>query len=319
MASISESLLVSSEEDLQFECDPCKYEGDKRGANFFCQDCIEYLCDACKLAHQKLAATRKHQVVSKGSMPLKRYLTTNFQEENEILCTCNDGKKVTVYCKFHNKVICLDCKKLKHRRCESLSIEQACVEFIPCNREQTLQQINELIKEVRMLKIKRSEDMDNLTTQADECRTKVKSLRREVNDHFDELEYSIDAYETTERETLEQHLDTCNAVLATLQADCQSFEATTTSNKHLVFIRNLKLTKQIGYVTEALSDMAKEDTEPKIVFKCDQTLSCTVLKGTGTVQTNEIKDTSNLNVQSSKQVNDEDKSVRENPYGCIWR
>lgn len=145
MASVDgrHSLQESSDEMFQFECSPCEYEGIKTEAKHFCPECGDYLCQSCKMTHQKLSVTRKHQVVSGSKMPKKGETPKEPQLPNIALCSCN-SEYVKIYCEDHNEVICVNCKILKHRSCNSVEIEVKCNAIESTTTESTHQRMIEM-------------------------------------------------------------------------------------------------------------------------------------------------------------------------------
>ena len=75
-----------------------------------CQDCSIYLCDACWKAHQKMVATRKHQIVSLEEVKKKAKLLHRPQ-----FCPKHENEILKLYCKTCSKPICGDCTYVDHR------------------------------------------------------------------------------------------------------------------------------------------------------------------------------------------------------------
>ena len=137
MASVdgAKSLQVSSDESFEFECGPCIYECVKKESVIFCYQCDDYLCASCRSTHQKLPVTRNHQVVSGSSMARKKASKWETLSQNVgVKCSCI-GKDITMYCKEHNDVMCVDCQRLKHRTCPRISIDDACTHTKLPNKE----------------------------------------------------------------------------------------------------------------------------------------------------------------------------------------
>ena len=134
------------------------YEGVKKEAKYYCPQFQDYLIyDSCKSVHQKISATRKHQVVSGSLMPTKLEDKSNEDMKSRVQC----GKDITVYCKDDNEAICSDCKTLKHRNCSSSTIEEAFVSLDTADRNSTKERMKALKAKLEMLQMKRKEDTEN--------------------------------------------------------------------------------------------------------------------------------------------------------------
>ena len=121
------SLKTSSEECFIHECSPCENDGLVREARFLCGECGDYLCEPCETSHRRFRSTRKHEVRAiDGNEESK--ITARRQIQSTILCSCN-GKGVTIFWIDHNDILCVDCKTLHHRSCDTCTIESKSVEL----------------------------------------------------------------------------------------------------------------------------------------------------------------------------------------------
>ena len=296
MASLdgSKSVQESSDEGSQFECSPCDYEGVKKEAKYYCPQCKDYLCDSCKLAHQKISATRKHQVVSGSLMPTKREDKSNEDIKCRVQCSCN-VKDVTVYCKDDNEVMCVDCKTLKHRNCRSSKIEEACAGLDTANTKSTKERMKTLKTKLEMLQQKRTEDMENLTANTAKCRDTVINYKKQLMKKIEELtDNALDDLvkcDSEQRLTIEQHINTCSTALNRMELDYEPFEEATISGmKPLMFVRNLQLKKTTDHVDRILQEIEKEVKKPGVSFSCDETLRMTDIKSLGIVKSTAVKE-----------------------------
>ena len=323
MASVdgSKSVQESSDEGSQFECSPCDYEGVKRKAKYYCPHCQDYLCDSCKLAHQKMSASRKHQVVSGSLMPTKLEDKGNEDFKSSVQCSCN-GKDVTIYCKDDNEAICVDCKTLKHRNCSSSKIEEACANLDTTDTKSTNERMKALKTKLEMLQQKRKEDTENLTAKTVECRDIVIKYKKELMKKIEQLTDfalgDLDKCENEQSMTIEQHIHTCSTALNRVELDYKLFEEATISDlKPLIFVRNLQLKKTIDHVDRILQEIEKEVKEPGISFDCDETLRMTDIKSLGIVKSTAVKDArpvvADMGIQSITKVDVKSPSDKKGP------
>ena len=297
MASVdgSKSTEESSDDGSRFECSPCDYEGVKKEAKHYCPQCQDYLCDSCKLTHQKFSSTRKHQLVSGSSLPNKPEERTNEDIKRGIQCPCN-GNDVTIYCKDHNEVLCVDCKTLKHRNCNSSTIDEVCADSDKTDTKATKERMKTFKSKLENLQQTRNEDTDVLTAKTAVCRDVVEEFKKA---HIKKIETLADTAlddiakgDKEQRLTIEQHIHICSTALNRIELDYKSFEdAVIAGINQLIFVHNLQLEKTLEQVDSILQDIGKEVKEPDIVFVVNETLRISDVKSLGVVRSTSMKDT----------------------------
>ena len=214
MASVDGSKFVqeSSDDGSQFECSPCDYEGVKKEAKYYCPQCQDYLCDACKSVHQKISSTRSHKIVSGSLMPMKTENKTNEGIKQGVQCPCGGGKNISLYCKDHVKVMCGDCKTLKHRNCNCLTIDEACADSDKTDTKRTKEQMVTFKATFEKLQQRQNEDAEKLAAKSAECREIVEVFKQELIKKIEKVaEAALDEIAKCDREqrqTIEEHLHT---------------------------------------------------------------------------------------------------------------
>ena len=133
---------VSSEESFTIACDPCEYDHISKKATAYCHECAEYLCEWCKTAHGKAKLTRSHKLLSGELMPTKRP-AAEMPVLDTVLCSCTENK-VSIYCKEHCSLFCVNCSALQHRRCKTSDIDEVSNDFDVGSTEETIDNLNEL-------------------------------------------------------------------------------------------------------------------------------------------------------------------------------
>ena len=290
MASVdgSKSVQESSDDAFQFECSPCDYEGVSQVAKFYCPQCQDYLCDSCKSAHQKISATRSHKIISGNLMPKKSENKTNEGIKLVVQCPCN-GNDVTIYCKDHYEVMCIDCKALKHRNCISSTIDEASADSDTTAPNATKEHMKILKAKVENLQQRRSKDTENLTVKSAECRHIVEGLKGGLIKKMEELADTalndIAKCDREQRMTIEQHLHTCNTALNRMELHYKPLEEAIIADINpLIFVHNLQLKKTLEQVDYILKDIENEVKEPDISFDFDETLNLTDKQSLGLVK-----------------------------------
>lgn len=210
------------------------------------------------------------------------------KERIRVQCSCNYGE-VTIYCRDHKNVICVQCNTMKHRNCQIMTIEEACGSMKTSTIESTHSRMNRLREKLEILEKARREDAESLNTQAAECRDVVNSFMKELIQNIEEMAKQAldDIRKCDDRQmgTIQQHIDTCNTAMNMLNIDCRLFDnARTSSDKRLIFIRNLQLSATMDEVVRVLKDVEKEVKEPNIYFECYKNLKQTDTKSLGVVR-----------------------------------
>ena len=327
MASVdgSKSVYASSDDGSTFDCSPCNYEGVKKEAKFYCPQCQDYLCDSCKSVHQNISATRSHKVVSGTLMPKKPESKTTESTKRYIKCQCNE-KDMTIYCHDHYEAICVDCKTLKHRNCNTVTIEEASADLDKTDTDATEERMKTLKDKLEKAQQKENEDAEMLTVQAAKCRDNVEEFKRELIQKIEELtKTALDDIEKCDREQrviIDQHLNTCSTALNRMEIDYKTFEeAVTAGMNSLIFIHNLKLKKTLEQIDNILQDIDKEVKAPGISFEFDETLNMTnvqslgVVRSTSTIIPKESRPViANMKIKSIEKVDVKFPADQTTPY-----
>ena len=131
------------------DCDPCDYNQISKKAAAYCQECEEYLCEWCKTAHEKLRLTRSHKLLSGELMPPKRS-AEKLTVLDTVLCSCLQNE-VSVYCKEHCSLVCVNCEALHYRRCHTSDIGDISKDFDVDSTQETIDNWNELNETITSL------------------------------------------------------------------------------------------------------------------------------------------------------------------------
>ena len=304
------SVQESSDDGSEFECSPCDYEGVKKEATYYCPQCQDYLCDDCTSVHQKMSATRSHKIFYVSLSPMRVEDKTNADIKCGVQCQCG-GKDVTIYCRDHDEVMCLDCKTLKHRNCTCSTIDEACADSDPTDINLSKERMKTLKAKLGRLQQRRNDDAENLTMLSAECRDIMEGIKKEIIKKIEELtDNALDDLAKCckeQRNIIEHHLKTCDTAFNRMECDCKPFkEAVTSCINPLIFVRNLQLKKTLEQVDCILEDIEKEVKEPCISFDFDERLGMTDIYSLGVVRSAIITDASpveaGMNIKSVEQI-----------------
>ena len=272
----AKGVQVSSDNSFSIDCDPCEYNQISKKAAAYCQECEEYLCEPCRTVHGKLKSTRSHKLLSGELMPPKRS-AEKLTVLDTVLCSCLQNE-VSVYCKEHCSLVCVNCEALHHRRCHTSDIGDISEDFDVDSTEETIDNWNELNKAIKSLADSREKDSNNLTLEAKDCRDRAKQFREEQSIKLESMEAKtlseIDILETQERKTITQQLDTCKVAQNSLDTDRRNLILEKERNgRQSIFVYNIQLSQTMKSLTTITEEITKEVYQPHISFECNPAIA----------------------------------------------
>ena len=278
---------VSSDESFSIDCDPCDYNQISKKAAAYCQECEEYLCEPCKTAHEKLRLTRSHKLLSGELMPPKRSARKRAVLDT-VLCSCVKNE-VSIYCKEHDSLVCVNCGSLHHRRCHTSDIGDISKDFDVDSTEETIDNWNELNEKITSLHERRETDLSNLSLEAKDCRDRAKQFREKLSIKLESMEAKtlseIDTLETQETKTITQQLDTCKAARNSLDTDRRNLIlAKERNDRQSIFVYNIQLSQSVKSLTTITDEITKEVYQPHISFECNPAITIVGDQDLGTVK-----------------------------------
>ena len=280
---------VSLEESFTIACDPCDYDHISKKAAAYCHECAEYLCEGCKTAHGKLKLTRSHKLLSGELMPPKRS-AGKMQVLNTVLCSCMKHE-VSIYCKEHCSLVCVNCRTLHHRRCKTNDIDEEILSFNVDNTKTTIDNFNALNKNISTLQESREHDLRTLSLEAENCRDRVKQFREELIAQLDSMEAKSLSYisilETQEQEPIVQQVNICKSAMNRLDDDNRNLQlAIERADTRSIFMCNIQLSHAVTSLTTITEEITKEVYQPHISFECNPAISFEGNQSLGVVKCN---------------------------------
>ena len=280
---------VSSEESFTIACVPCEYDHISKKAASYCQECAEYLCESCKTSHGKLKLTRSHKLLSGELMPPKRS-EGEMAVLDTVLCSCMQNK-VSVYCKEHCSLVCVNCNALHHRRCKTSDIANESNAFDVDSTEETIGNLNELNETITALQESREKDLNILSLEAKDCQDRAKQFREELSRNLERMEAKtlsdINVFKTQETKTITQQIDTCKAAQNSLDTYSRKLQlAKEQHDKQGILMYNIQLSQAVKSFTTITEEITKEVYQPHISFECNQAINIAADQDLGTVRCN---------------------------------
>ena len=302
---------VSSEESYTIACDPCEYDHISEKAASYCQECAENLCESCKTSHGKLKLTRSHKLLSGELMPPKRS-EGKMAVLDTVLCSCMQNK-VSVYCKEHCSLVCVNCNALHHRRCKTSDIADESNDFDVDSTEETIGKLNELNERITALQESREKDLNILSLEAKDCQDRAKQFREELSKKLERMEAKtlsdINVFKTQETKTISQQIDTCKAAQNSLDTYSRKLQLAKEQNdRQGIFMYNIQLSQAVKSFATITEEITKEVYQPHISFECNPAISFAGNQDLGTVRchtfrTPQMKGFDEMSITAGNKIN----------------
>lgn len=143
------------------ECDNCEENPSK----FLCKSCPGYLCENCKIEHEKKKMTRSHEIVA---------LTSHNEELVDLLfCSNHAKKKLECYCDHCKEPVCTDCIIQSHNGHPLKSLSTVYKELTDHYKQEREEIENVLLPEHSELLCSEMEKLSVFTRRADELVKKI--------------------------------------------------------------------------------------------------------------------------------------------------
>ena len=266
---------VGSDAVYTYTCEPCDYRGVNREAITFCSNCKEYMCHLCTESHKGQKMSRNHKLLDVKDMSGMQ--TSTVSDSIIMSCDCDQTSPITHYCIEHDKACCANCKILKHRKCQSITIGEKIKSFSENQLKEIIQRVVRLTKEMDSFIRNRTTDLKHVQTITAQCKSDIHTFRKELNSYLDILEDKVikesEIHEARYKQEISHHIETCSSTLKSLTADKTLLvEAQTTSKKANMFAAHHKVSHRIESYESLLNDFKQESASPDLTFKSNEEL-----------------------------------------------
>ena len=266
---------VGSDAVYTHTCEPCDYRGVNREAITFCSNCKEYMCHLCTESHKGQKISRNHKILDVKD--LSGMQTSTVSDSFIMSCDCDQASPITHYCIEHDQACCANCKILKHRKCQSITISEKIKSFSENQLTEIIQRVVRLKKEMDSLVRNRTTDLKNVQTMISKCKSDIHTFRKELNSYLDILEDKVikesKLHEARYNQEISHHIEACSSTLKSLTADKTLLvEAQTMSKKTNMFAAHHKVSHRIENYESLLNDFKQESVSPDLTFKRNEEL-----------------------------------------------
>ncbi|VDI30298.1 Hypothetical predicted protein [Mytilus galloprovincialis] len=250
-------------------CEPCFHEGNTQNAEKWCTDCNEGFCNVCEKAHKSLRITRDHNLI----------LIEDYRKiENVNVCVqCEEhGSNLEMYCKRHEKAICIACLPTKHTYCADSIIplaeaaKNAKTSTALADLEHT---INETLVNIRTCLNEREAAIERVEKQEKIIKKRIFDTRETINKHLDDLERKLLNELTTTHTSCKSKYGTIQNQLNEMEKEIKRLQEQTSQLKRFasdiqVFLSTHQMNKEIHdevkSITKALASVKNENIEIEI-------------------------------------------------------
>ena len=168
-------------------CDNGLTECEREAAVVYCtdNDCCCYLCQSCKMLHQRMKATRNHKLVTLNEVQ------KDFRKlERKHLCAEHHEEELKLYCRTCQEVICRDCTIVTHKQHDYTFIKdvreelvQEMKRLVSCAEEKN----KEFLHHQQHLNWAEKKSKENIDSCSGEVRKYFKEWRRRLDDREEQL------------------------------------------------------------------------------------------------------------------------------------
>ena len=257
---ISGRKQADSDDADSIQCDPCASENETVPGEFYCTDCLEYLCNNCATAHRKSKTSKHHNLLGRDEMPKKNLTTVGVQQK---FCSKHANKQIDYFCEKHEQLCCSVCVTLEHRQCKVLYVDDIAEEF------NTSQEYQGLKKQIKLLETKLTETKKQSEKNCQDVNqyftmliSDIEQFRSQINTKLDEIERKLEekAQKTKtvdlksmesisiQTESIQKHLSEITSTLESLEKYKQNQQLFITSKTSLKQIMDFnKQTDKISH------------------------------------------------------------------------
>ena len=187
-------------------CESCLREEAEVGAEFWCFDCDEPLCQVCLKNHRKSKFLMNHHTVDLDFVDI--FPTSTLSEITH--CKKHGDGRVDLFCNDHESLCCRHCMAESHRSCKSIlpvDIAARDVRTSPLP-SMLMQDLSVFLQTLNSLVANRDETVKSFEKNINEIKNEIKSFKRVLIDHLDRLEKNLtdnlQEFSEDEKETLIQ-------------------------------------------------------------------------------------------------------------------
>ena len=233
------------------------------------------MCHLCTESHKGQRISRSHKLLDVKDMSGMQ--TSTVSDSFIMSCDCDQTSPITYYCIDHDSICCSNCKILKHRKCQTITINEKSHTFSENQLKEVIQRVARLNKEVNSFIRNRTTDLKHVQTLTTQCKSDIHTFRKELNYYLDILEDKVvkelEVHKARYTQEISHHIETCSSTLKSLKEDeTLLVETQTRSKKGNMFAAHHKVSHRIESYESLLNDFKQESVSPDLTFKRNEDL-----------------------------------------------
>ncbi|WAR19754.1 hypothetical protein MAR_001592, partial [Mya arenaria] len=152
-------------------------------AKYFCGNCSKYYCNKCLIFHAKVL--KEHIVL--GRTDVDKWVG---QGDALLTCDLHPRKVLELLCEDHAELCCNLCVSLNHRMCQSISLISDVARGIHKmdDFKQLPAKVTKVLSSLNKAGKARKRNQNSLKASGKSILTKIKNLRKMLNELLDEIE-----------------------------------------------------------------------------------------------------------------------------------
>ena len=256
-------------------CEPClENTNTKIDAVCFCPECNVFLCISCLDYHKKLPILQDHAILRGSRMP-KSLADKPVKYPN---CILHVGNTNDHYCIEHQNMVCSECIKQDHLRCNNMMISDICknlgsddikqlkttVESIKRNVTDTQ---SELDRNIRDLEKQKKTVIEKAEQERDKIISKAKELFEESVSDINDCCQKKTSQIAEQISTLTDEIQTLDGIIETLN------KMITASFDENLFVRIQRIVKNAQECKKELDSMTSQAQITEFLFASNMDVS----------------------------------------------
>ncbi|CAC5401361.1 unnamed protein product [Mytilus coruscus] len=189
-------------------CEPCNRDEENQKAVSWCSNCIEYLCMECAKCHRKGKTTANHKTIPILEAEKVDSSILDIPE----MCNIHEDQKLSFFCVQHDTICCAFCLRELHSACKGVRSMEMASKGVRTGT--SIEDLKRRMSDFSLLIGRIVEAYKNnsslVSVQKDECKEKLRNIRKELIGFLDELEQVIDkkgdALEKECKDKIEQNI-----------------------------------------------------------------------------------------------------------------
>ncbi|XP_067652569.1 protein wech-like [Haliotis asinina] len=190
-------------------CSYCKDDGETTPADVWCSICDDAFCQNCARVHNRIPATRHHDITYlSGEVKVRR--------KRKIMCREHSDEHIKFLCKDCKKAVCHTCCTILHRKCDQVVTIEAELQTMKNAITMTRAKLSTKQEQVKEYVEKQQSKVHSETARHEQMRSLIQSASRKA----------IDKINLKEKKLLVELKELSDQHIGQLNADVKSGELT---------------------------------------------------------------------------------------------